>query len=191
YRDAAAPTLVLRPDGGRMFLSAEPVGDRFAREARRHLTYAVLALAAQMVGQLWALDPYRALRSEGVVWTLPAETRGTRSTGGRRPRRVHVVRVSVGARERDIEVSAEGYERVRREGTIPCLVARGPSVYVQAGERARVSEPLAGCLALVVMGLVGAHAAGRWSRRAWHERRWFIEHEPGPMMYAVTRPPKG
>lgn len=189
YRDAAAPTLVLRPDGGRMFVSAEPAGDRFAREARRHLTYAVVALAAQVVGQLYALDAYRALRDAGAAVTLPA-TVGHR--GQMHARGEPCARVVVGARSYDLGVSREGLEQVGRTGEIRVLVSRGHEAFVQAGEEPRVSKALAGGLALAALAIVGAYVTGPWSRReAWHERRWFIEQEPGPMMYAVTRPPKG
>lgn len=183
YREAGARGLVLRPASDGMLVSSHPVDAPHRRRAAHDLTLAALGLALLGVCQLVLFDDYRVLRRQGEVVDAHITGLSTFTTRHKSRTRIHYVvnaETAEGALLRD-EVSEAAWNECQRRLTVPFTVARRGRVAQAGRHEDGLPRSTAIVVVMVMLTLMGLHAAGVSTRRAWFERRHIVDREPGTL----------
>ncbi|WP_438037645.1 hypothetical protein [Sorangium sp. So ce128] len=183
YREQAQGYLLVPPRGGRMLLSSEPLGERFARRAAFHQRWAITAAVASLVFNM-AFAAFHARRWLGETVDVRV-TQLQENEDGDHTRFEVTMRGEGGAAFSD-EVSHGAFARLREGETVKARYvpswssasAIGPDV--TAHSVAYAALPLLGVIAL-------AYLARAQVTRPWYEKK-LIEQGSGKLAESLSSP---
>ncbi|WP_437585546.1 hypothetical protein [Sorangium sp. So ce1000] len=181
YRERAQGYLLVPPRGGRMLLSSEPLGERFARRAAFHRRWAVAAVVASLAFNA-AFAAFHARRWLGE--TVDVRVTQLRETEDGDNTRFEVTMRGAGGAAFSDQVAQADFARLREGDTVKArhvpswssASAIGPDV--TAHSAAYGALPLLGVIALAY--LIREHGT-----RPWYEKK-LVEQESGRLAEGLS-----
>lgn len=183
YRQAPAPTLVLRPLEGWMHFTSGPLHERFHQRALYHLAWAFFGALVFVGAHGLFFADYHALRRRGVVVeaTVIAH-RAELVPSGKRRRMAYIVEASLPTGEvLTDEIAQNMFDAAYNAPSVPFTMDPRNHRNAQIGAReVGVTRESATLYSLLLAVLAGGHLAVYRFRRPWYERDRVIDREPLP-----------